>query len=111
VVADTSHSDNPEQEPVWRALQGRAVINLIGHEHLYGRLEPMGGVHVIVSGAGGHDLRDLGEQHHQVAASSTHVPTASRLVLRRGEAELTQMDATGNVHDRTTIACVPADGA
>ena len=111
VVADSEHTDNPEQEPVWRVLVGKTAINLVGHNHVYGRLEPIRGVHVIVSGAGGHDLRDLGEQHHRVAASSTHVASATRLVLRRGEAALTQIDATGAVHDRTTIACVPADEA
>ena len=111
VVADTVHTDNLEQEPVWSALVGTTAINLVGHNHVYGRLEPIRGVHVIVSGAGGHDLRDLGEQHHRSAATSTHVPTATRLVLSRGRARLTQVDATGNVHDRTTIACVPADEA
>ena len=111
VVADTVHTDNLEQEPVWSALVGTTAINLVGHNHIYGRLEPIRGVHVIVSGAGGHDLRDLGEQHHPAAASSTHVPSATRLVLRRGEARVTQLDATGTVLDRTTIACVPADEA
>jgi hypothetical protein len=110
VVTDSEHTDNPEQEPVWRALVGTTAINLVGHNHVYGRLEPIRGVHVIVSGAGGHDLRDLGEQHHRIAASTTQVPSATRLVLRRGEADLKQIDATGTVHDRTTIACVPADG-
>ena len=95
VVADSHHSDNREQEPIWKALKGTTAINLIGHEHIYGRLEPIDGVHVIVSGAGGHDLRDLGRQHHQVAASAVHTPTATRLVLRRGRAELTQVDADG----------------
>ena len=42
------------------ALVGTTAINLVGHNHIYGRLEPIRGVHVIVSGAGGHDLRDLG---------------------------------------------------
>ena len=83
VVADSHHSDNREQEPIWQALKGTAAINLIGHEHIYGRLEPIDGVHVIVSGAGGHDLR----------------------------AELTRVDADGGVHDSTTISCTPADEA
>ena len=111
VLADSQHTDNPEQEPVWRALVGTTAINLVGHNHVYGRLKPIRGVHVIVSGAGGHDLRDLGPQHHAVAASTVHVATATRLVLRRGRADLTQIDAVGTVHDRTQIACRPADEA
>ena len=111
VVADSQHTDNPDQEPVWKALVGTTAINLVGHNHVYGRLKPIGGVHVIVSGAGGHDLRDLGQQHHDIAGSAAHVATATRLVLRPGRADLSQVDATGTVHDRARIGCTPADEA
>lgn len=108
VVADTAHSDNTEQEPVWAQMAGSTAINLVGHNHIYGRLEPVEGVHVIVSGAGGHALRDLGPQHHPVASSNTGTPTVTRLLLRRGTAEVRQVTASGKVVDSATIRCTPA---
>ena len=82
VVADTAHSDNSGQEPVWSKIIAKTAINLVGHNHIYGRLAPISGVHVFVSGAGGHGLRSLGVQHHTVANSKTGVATATRFVLR-----------------------------
>ena len=107
-VADTEHTDNPDQEPVWRALAGRTAVNLIGHNHLYGRLAPIDGVHVLLSGAGGHELRAATEQGHEVASVETGVATATRLELRRGALAFRQVDARGKVYDSGTIRCVPA---
>jgi hypothetical protein len=107
VVADTAHGDSPDQEPIWSALAGRTAVNLVGHSHLYGRLAPIDGVHVLVSGAGGHELRELGEQRHEVAAAATGVPTATRLVLRRGALDFRQVDARGRVYDSGTVSCTP----
>jgi hypothetical protein len=108
VVVDTAHPDNTDQAPIWRALAGRTAVNLIGHDHLYGRLAPIDGVHVLVSGAGGHDLRSRGTQQHEVAAIETGVSTATQLTLRRGALDFRQVDARGKVYDAGTIACTPA---
>ena len=107
-VADTAHRDNTDQAPIWRALAGRTAVNLVAHNHLYGRLAPIDGVHVLVSGAGGHNLRARGPQQHKVAAIQTGVPTATRLTLRRGALDFRQVDARGKVYDAGTIACRPA---
>ena len=40
VVADTAHGDNTSQESVWSAITGKTAINLVGHNHIYGRLAP-----------------------------------------------------------------------
>jgi Calcineurin-like phosphoesterase len=108
-IADSQHTDNPDQEPVWSALAGRTAINLAAHAHVYGRLAPIEGTHVVVSGQGGHDIRDLGAQRHPVVASTSGVTTVTRLVLRPGEAELTQIDPDGTIYDSETIACTRAD--
>lgn len=108
VVADDEHADNADQAPVWSVLAGRTALNLVGHNHLYGRLAPIDGVHVLLSGAGGHGLRALGEQQHPVAATEIGVPTATRLVLRRGALDFSQVDAQGRVYDSGTIPCAPA---
>jgi hypothetical protein len=108
VVADAMHGDNPDQQPIWSALAGRTAVNLVAHNHLYGRLAPIDGVHVLVSGAGGHELRELGQQRHAVASAETKVPTATRLVLRPGALDFRQVDARGRVYDSGTIRCAPA---
>jgi acid phosphatase type 7 len=109
-IADSQHTDNVDQEPVWKVLAGTTAINLAAHSHVYGRLEPIDGVNVIVSGQGGHDIRELGQQQqHQVAASTAGATSVTRFVLRPGEAELTQVDPDGTTYDNETIACERAD--
>jgi len=108
VVPDSSHNDNTGQEVVWAKIVNKTAINLVGHNHIYGRLAPISGVNVFVSGAGGHGLRSLGSQHHTVAKTKTGVATATRLVLRRGAADFSQVDKNGTVYDSGTIACTPA---
>ena len=107
VAADTRRDDQWDQEPVWSAISGKTAINLVAHTHLYGRLEPIDGMTVIVSGAGGY-LRPAITQHHPVAALNDSVVTATRLVLRPGAADLQQVDSTGTVHDTATVSCTPA---
>jgi hypothetical protein len=107
-VADSLHRDNPDQGPIWSALAHRTAVNLVGHNHLYGRLAPIDGVHVLISGAGGHELRAPGAQRHEVAAVEAGVPTATRLVLRPGALDFRQVDARGGIHDAGTIHCAPA---
>jgi len=108
VVPDSSHNDNTNQESVWSKIVNKTAINLVGHNHIYGRLAPISGVNVFVSGAGGHGLRSLGSQHHTVAKSKTGVATVTRLVLRAGAADFKQVDRYGTVYDSGTIGCTPA---
>lgn len=106
MVPDTlSPASQARQEPVWDVLEDRTAINLVAHSHLYGRLKPIDGVNVIVSGAGGHQLRALGQPEREVAASVSGRPIALRLVLRRGVARFAAFDARGRVHDRGRIRC------
>jgi hypothetical protein len=107
VVTDAAHGDNPGQEPIWSQIANKTAINLVGHNHIYGRLAPVNGVNVIVSGAGKGGLRSLGSQHHVVLASQNRVPTATKLVLRRGAADFQQVDKNGTVYDSGRITCEP----
>ena len=108
-IADSQHTDNVDQAPIWNVLAGTTAINLAAHSHVYGRLEPIDGVNVIVSGQGGHDIRELGPQQHEVATSTAGATSVTRLVLRPGEAELTQVGPDGTNYDSETIACQRAD--
>ena len=94
VVADTAHGDNPDQEPIWRALAGRTAVNLVAHNHLYGRLAPIDGVKCSSPAPAGTSCA-AGPQRHAVAAVRAGVPTATRLVLRRGALDFSQVDASG----------------
>lgn len=108
VVTDSAHGDNRRQERVWSELRHKTAVNLVAHNHIYGRLSPIDGINVLVSGAGGARLREFGKQHHRVAAKLRSVHTATKLTLRRGRADFQQVDKDGDVHDRGTIRCVPA---
>jgi hypothetical protein len=108
VVADDSHDDNPAQAPIWQLIRGRAALNVVAHNHIYGRLLPIDGVTVIVSGLGGHGMRNLGEQSHPVAAAAAHTPMALRLTLRPGAADFEVRSRDGAVHDAGTVPCTPA---
>ena len=105
VVTDTEHDDNTNQQAIWSLIANKTAINLVAHNHIYGRLAPIDGVTVIVSGAGKAGLRAFGSQHHTVAAGENQVPTATKLVLRRGAADFQQVDSSGTVYDSGTITC------
>jgi hypothetical protein len=107
VVADDSHDDNTGQGPIWRLIRGRTALNVVAHNHIYGRLLPIDGVTVIVSGLGGHGMRNLGEQSHPVAAAAAHTPMALRLRLRPGAADFEVRSRDGTLHDGGTVPCTP----
>lgn len=108
-IADSQHTDNVDQEPVWKALAGRTAINLAAHSHVYGRLAPIDGINVIISGQGGHDIRELGPQQHRVEEATAGETTVTRFMLQPGEAELTQVGTDGKIYDSETITCERAD--
>lgn len=60
---------------------------------------------MIVSGAGGNELRGLGEQHGAVRAAEAGMRMVTELTRRRGAADIRQLDVTGKMYDRKTIAC------
>ena len=47
VVPDSSHNDNTNQESVWSKIVNKTAINLVGHNHIYGRLAPISGVNGV----------------------------------------------------------------
>jgi predicted phosphodiesterase len=110
VANDTVHGDNTDQAGVWTAMKGFSVLNLVGHNHLFARLAPIDGITVIVSGAGGNDMRPLASsQTHTIVASKTNVPTATKLVLKRGSVTFSQVDSTGRVYDSGSLTCTPVN--
>jgi hypothetical protein len=50
--AGTTHGDQPDVEPLWNTLRGRATLVLNGHEHASQRFRTIEGLTEIVAGAG-----------------------------------------------------------
>jgi hypothetical protein len=54
------HGDQPDVEPLWQAVRGRAVAVLSGHDHNLQRFRPVDGITQFVVGAGGRSSYRLG---------------------------------------------------
>ncbi len=109
-----SHGDSTAVAPFVRALyDADADLILNGHEHDYERLHPLNpagvrddlrGVTQIVSGLGGKDTRRI-TPRSTTAASDASSFGYTRLVLRRGYAEVSYRAAVGTYTDSTTVTC------
>jgi len=102
--AGTSHGDNADVEPFWRALQGRASIVLNGHEHNLQRFRERRGIQEFVSGAGGHKPHGL-RPDARVAFGNDDDRGALRLRLRPGVAEFAFVADDGRVLDSGRVPC------
>jgi 3',5'-cyclic AMP phosphodiesterase CpdA len=106
------HDDQPDIQPFWDALQGRATLILNGHEHNMQRYVPIAGMTEIVSGAGGHShyQLDADEPRHAFANDTDY--GALRLELRPGSVSFEFMTGDGRVLDSGRVRCrTGAEGA
>jgi hypothetical protein len=100
------HGDQPDVEPFWEALAGRAAIVLNGHEHDMQRFRPRRGITELVSGAGGHGLYRVNPRSNLAfAEDSRH--GALRLQLSRGLARYRFVAVGGRTLDAGRIRCKP----
>ena len=102
--AGVRHGDQPDIQPIWSALRGRARIALTGHEHDMQRFAPSDGITEFVSGAGGHEHYALRPRAGLAFGDDTHYG-ALRLVLRPGRARWAFVADDGATLDRGTIRC------
>jgi len=65
-----SHGDQPDVEPLWRLLEGRAALVLNGHDHNSQELQPQGGTVELIAGGGGHGLYPLDPSYPRLAWSN-----------------------------------------
>ncbi|MGH2944703.1 MAG: metallophosphoesterase family protein [Solirubrobacteraceae bacterium] len=105
--AGTSHGDQPDVQPLWDALRGRARLVLNGHEHNMQRFGPVDDITQLVSGAGGHGLYPLRRPSPRVAFGDDDHYGALRLRLRRGRAAYAFIAADGRTLDAGAVACRP----
>lgn len=99
-----THGDQPDVQPFWDALIGRAVLVLNGHDHDMQRLHPHRGITEIVSGAGGRSHYGV-DADRRLAFSDDHSDGALRLLLRPGVARYAFVSASGRVLDSGVVRC------
>ena len=98
------HGDDPEMQPLWDALEGRATIALTADDHDMQRFKPVDGITQFVSGAGGHNLYELDDDPRLAFGNDTDYG-ALRLELRSGVAEYSFVTVDGEVVDSGTLRC------
>jgi Calcineurin-like phosphoesterase len=101
------HGDQPEVDPFWDELRGRARIVVNGHDHDMQRFRPRGGITEFVSGAGGAGIYGVDESDPRLRFSNDSDYGALRLELRPQEARYSFVTAAGQVLDRGAISCHP----
>lgn len=104
--AGTIHGDEPDIEPLWQALKGKAALVLNAHEHNMQRFEPIDGIVEVISGAGGHgDRYPVDEDDVRPAFADDDHDGALRLRLSRERAELDFVSTEGEVLDSSVVRC------
>jgi hypothetical protein len=102
-----SHGDQSDMEPLWKALRGRAVAVLSGHDHNMQRFRAVDGITQFVSGAGGRHRYDLRDDDPRLAFADERTFGALRLFLQRGRMDYAFFAADGGVLDEGTLRCRP----
>ncbi len=103
-----SHSDATDVEPFWRALRGRAVAVLNGHDHNYQRFRAVRGITQFIAGAGGREpLHDIDMSDPRLAAAEGSRLGALRLGLKRSAMTYGYRHVDGSRSDLGRIGCRP----
>jgi acid phosphatase type 7 len=105
--AGDRHGDQPDVQPFWDALEGRAAIVVNGHEHDMQRFERRRGITQLVSGAGGNELYDVDERD-DLAFGNSETFGALRLELSAGQATYRFVSVKGRTLDSGKLSCNPA---
>ena len=98
------HGDQPDIQPLWEALRGRAVLALAGHDHNLQRFRPRDGIVQIVSGAGGRERYRIRRRQRVAFADDRHYGGV-RLTLHPRRAGVEFVTSGGRVLDRSTVGC------
>lgn len=102
-----SHSDATDVEPFWRALRGRAVAVLNGHDHNYQRFRPVRGITQFIAGGGGRELHDVDGSDRRLAAADDSSFGALRLGLKRSAMTYGYRLLDGDRTDSGRVGCKP----
>jgi acid phosphatase type 7 len=99
------HKETQRVEPVWAAVEGRAVAVLSGEDHNYQRFEPERGIVQFVVGTGGRRRYDVDERDGRLAASRDDTFGALRLRLESGRADYAFVGLGGEELDDGELRC------
>jgi predicted phosphodiesterase len=101
------HPDSRRLEPMWRALRGRAVAVLSGHDHNYQRFRPVNGIVQFVVGSGGRHRYDVDESDPRLDAENDDRFGALRLRIAGQAAHYAFVATGGETLDAGLLSCNP----
>jgi len=99
------HGDTPRLDPMWRALRGRAVAVLSGHDHNYQRFRPVNGIVQFVVGSGGRHRYDVDESNRRLEAENDDRFGALRLRITGDLATYAFVTTDGATLDTGVLSC------
>jgi hypothetical protein len=99
------HGDQEDTGVLWRAVQGRAVLVLNGHDHNFQHFKPRDGIVELISGAGGHEhYQSNGDDPRLVWDEDDHFG-AVRLDLRPGVARFRFVSTDAGTIHKGSVRC------
>src|SRR5215218_1839695 len=105
------HGDQKDIAPVWRTLEGHAVLVLNAHDHDLQRFRRRDGIVELIAGAGGHRRYPVDHARKGLAFADDRHYGALKLVLRRGQAAFAFVSASGGRLERGRVRCGPIPAA
>jgi hypothetical protein len=100
------HGEQPDVQPFWDVLGGRATLVVNGHEHNTERFPPRGGLTELVAGGGGRGLYEIEAKDEAKLAYGNDTDFAAlRLRLERGAAEFRFVAVDGRTLDSGKVRC------
>ena len=99
------HGDQPDTQPFWTALKGKAALVVSGHDHNLQRLRPRDGIVQVVSGAGGRERYAIDAADRRLAFGDDDHHGGVRLTLHPRRADLDFVTSAGDVLDRSSVPC------
>jgi hypothetical protein len=98
------HGNQPDVDPLWKAIRGKVRITLHGHDHNYQRFRARDGIVEVIAGTGGRSVYPV-DRRPSLMAATYHAFGALRLRLRKGFAGLAFVSISGAVRDRAGVRC------
>jgi hypothetical protein len=92
-----THGDQPDVDPLWQALAGRAALVLNGHDHDMQELRIQDGVRELITGAGGNARYAIDQSDPRLAWGTDRTDGALRLRLKPGLARYDFIAVDGTI--------------
>ncbi|MGB2711134.1 MAG: metallophosphoesterase [Conexibacter sp.] len=100
-----AHGDQPDVEPLWQALVGRAVLVLSGHDHDMQELRVRDGIRVLIAGAGGNVRYPVDANDPRLAWGNDTTDGALRVRLQPGLARYDFVAVDGTILRSGAVRC------